>query len=402
VALRGSLRELGIADILQLVKHQSKTGTLKIRSGDDEVSVQFCDGFVIRAMPLNRERKDLLGRMLVRSEMVSEEGLQQALALQKRGGGRLGSLLVEAGEIAPDALKNFVRLQAMETLYRLFLYDHGSYEFVAEPVPDSDSFGALKIEHLLMEGVSQVGEWPALRQVITGYGMSFERSQDLHALMAQEGAKSSSDGSSDDEMDSFFGGVGEGGQTGPLQGIGEHEIKVYDLVTPGRDVQKIIDLTAIGEFETCKILSKLVKAGFIAPTLESASATPSAEPWVGGIDYRGMRWYSKMASTFVAVSLLIGLLFAAPNVFNLSTVLTPNMLSWEQSIEFNELKSLPILDMIRRQLELYRLRHKVYPPNLQALVAARLLDTDLLGTPWHESYYYRQRDAGYVLLRPLH
>ena len=44
MALRGTLKDFGIADILQLIGHQQKTGTLSVKNRDQEVQIHFLDG----------------------------------------------------------------------------------------------------------------------------------------------------------------------------------------------------------------------------------------------------------------------------------------------------------------------------------------------------------------------
>ena len=51
MALSGTLKDFGIADILQLIGHQTKTGRLTLKTGQAEVEVSFKDGTVIFAEP---------------------------------------------------------------------------------------------------------------------------------------------------------------------------------------------------------------------------------------------------------------------------------------------------------------------------------------------------------------
>src|SRR3954470_24093672 len=97
MALKGTLKDFGIADIFQLIGHQSKTGELILRNDSNEVRIKFKDGNVIKAESTMRERKDLLGSMLVRSEVLTQQQLDQALDAQRRTLKRLGDVLVEFG-----------------------------------------------------------------------------------------------------------------------------------------------------------------------------------------------------------------------------------------------------------------------------------------------------------------
>ena len=44
MALSGTLKDFGIADILQLIGQQQKTGKLRLQNGDEEVEIIFSSG----------------------------------------------------------------------------------------------------------------------------------------------------------------------------------------------------------------------------------------------------------------------------------------------------------------------------------------------------------------------
>src|SRR5207245_10716281 len=94
MALSGTLKDFGIADILQLIGHQTKTGRLTLKTGTDEVEVVFVDGRVGFASEQSRESRDLLGSLLLRAELVSKERLDGALRIQQRTLKRLAGILV--------------------------------------------------------------------------------------------------------------------------------------------------------------------------------------------------------------------------------------------------------------------------------------------------------------------
>ena len=140
MALRGTLKDFGIADILQLIGHQGKSGVLTLKSGDQHVDIIFADGSVVRAESSTRDRRDLLGRMLVRAEVLSDEQVSRALEVQKRTQRRLGQILVEGGALDRKVLSTFTRLQTTETIYRLFFWSAGTYEFTQKDVTADPEF----------------------------------------------------------------------------------------------------------------------------------------------------------------------------------------------------------------------------------------------------------------------
>src|SRR5262249_1533399 len=95
VALNGTLRDFGLADIFQLIGIQRKTGVLSLRSSDKTVTVSFLSGGVVSAESSERGLEDRLGSVLVKSGKVTERQLGDALKAQKASLQRLGKVLIE-------------------------------------------------------------------------------------------------------------------------------------------------------------------------------------------------------------------------------------------------------------------------------------------------------------------
>src|SRR5262249_56079560 len=97
MALAGTLKDFGIADILQLIAQQQKTGVLHLRSKDQEVKVGFVEGAIVSAESATRKKRDLFGHLLVRAELITEAQLEMALETQKRSLQRLGDCPISPG-----------------------------------------------------------------------------------------------------------------------------------------------------------------------------------------------------------------------------------------------------------------------------------------------------------------
>ncbi|MFW5879008.1 MAG: DUF4388 domain-containing protein, partial [Myxococcota bacterium] len=248
MALTGTLKDFGIADILQLIGQQRKSGILNVEDKDKSVQIHFVEGSIVRASSANRSRQDLLGTMMVRAEILTEAQLEQALAVQKRTLRRLGDILVSEGMVDARTFKEVHQLQTTETLFKLFSWKSGTYAFEQADVDfDPEAITPINSENALMEGFRMVDEWPMVKKRINSYEMTFRRLKPLEELEDHSGE------------------------------IGENERKVYELAGEGVTVQRIIDLSRLGEFETCKALSRLVEMSI----LEGISASRSGRA-VGG------------------------------------------------------------------------------------------------------------------------
>src|SRR5436190_24250757 len=134
MALSGTLKDFGIADILQLIGHQTKTGRPLLKTGGHEVEVFFIEGNVVFASEKARDSKDLLGRLLLGAELLSKEQLDEALGTQQRTLKRLGDILVESEVVTRAQIAQMMRLQTTETLYKLVGWTTGSYGCAPEAV----------------------------------------------------------------------------------------------------------------------------------------------------------------------------------------------------------------------------------------------------------------------------
>ena len=372
MSLKGTLKDFGIGDILQLIGQQQKTGTLHFRNKEQEVRVGFKDGHIIKAESLTRKRKELIGAMLVRSELITETQLEAALETQRRTLKRLGDVLVSSQALTAERFQAMMQLQATETIYRLFTWKAGNYEFIQEPVePDAEAIHPLRAETVLMEGFRMVDEWPVIRKKIHRDDLTFER---LKALPQPRGGE-------------------EGGELGS---IGLSERRVYEELSPGRDLRKLVDVCCLGEFETCKALFNLVKGEYVRAIHPEGTRAPAPGDErllarVAGSVGRVMATMAVLAALALVVSqgAIVSLEDGAPAT-SFADPATQRHVSRAQRVR------------IEAALEVFRLERGELPERLDSLVQAGLLTPEELKYPWREEYYYRRLAARqFVLLPPL-
>jgi hypothetical protein len=391
MALKGTLKDFGIADILQLIGQQQKTGVLTLTQKQDTVAVTFKDGNIVKAETTSRNRKELIGSMLVAAQLVSEQQLEFALETQKRTLQRLGDVLVSQGVITEQKFKAMVQLQTSETLFKLFGWKAGTYEFEQKDVELETTLTPLRAESVLMEGFRRVDEWPVVRKKIVSLQMTFERTKELPP---EELKKDDFDAALDDAFAEEKKAVNKG----EFQSVGENERRVYNLIAAGRTVQRIIELSQLGEFETAKALCNLVN-------LEYARGVPPAGK--GGDDFEGdtsrasavLGVVGRIAVTMVVVGalLFIGtrIDFGAVNLgrSNATTYTDPAAQRFASQQQMSRLSA---------AIAVFQLEKGALPMGLDELVEVGLSASDDLHFPWRDRYFYRRgEDGSYVLLPPL-
>ena len=390
MALKGTLKDFGIADILQLIGQQQKTGALVLTQKQDTVAVTFKDGNIVRAETTSRNRKDLIGSMLVAASLVTEQQLEFALETQKRTLQRLGDVLVSQGVLTDQKFKQMVQLQTSETLFKLFAWKAGTYEFEQKDVETENTLTPLRAESVLMEGFRRVDEWPVVRKRITSLQMSFEK---VKELPPEELKKDDFDAALDDAFAEEKKTVNKG----EFKSVGEAERTCYNLIAPGRTVQRIIELSALGEFETAKALCNLIN-------LEYAKGVPPAGK--GGEDFESDSRASALLGVVgrIAVTMVVvgALLFIGTRIdFGAMKLGGSNATTFTDPAA-QRFASQQQLSRLAAAIDVFKLEKGSLPMGLSDLVESDLLSADDLHFPWREPYFYRRGDDGtYVLLPPL-
>jgi hypothetical protein len=396
MALTGTLKDFGIAEILQLIGQQAKSGVLHLESRDDVIHIAIADGSVVRAESAGRKARERLGTMLVRAEIITNEELEYALDAQKRSLRRLGDVLVELGLVSKQDLREMTALQTTETVYRLFHWKSGTYEFEPGDVEwDRETVTPLRAESVLMEGFRQVDEWPLIRRRISSTAMTFERLKALEPARPGAAAASAERGDDVDEAFDALGGPSE--KKGEFASLGRNERRVHELATPGRTVEKIVDLSRLGEFETCKALLNLVNLGYL-----EAVAPARRTAVVGAYAHDG--WARlKAAATRVVATVVLAAALAAVALW----VDERGLVAGGDAETIRDDAPARFLARYQRArlqgaLEVYRLERGEYPAKLDALVETGLAAPRDLRHPWPAPWYYRRTAEGrFVLLPPV-
>ncbi len=386
MALKGTLKDFGIAEIFQLIGQQAKSGVLHLKDKDDEIHIQMAEGSVVSAECTTRKAKEKLGEILVRAGLITRSQLDSALETQQRTLRRLGDILVEHGTISREDLKEMTALQTTETVYRLFQWKSGTYEFEPGEIEWSrETVAPLRAESVLMEGFRQVDEWPMIRRKISSMAMTFERLRE-----PEEGPKTDSKAL-----------AGHPDGKGDLASLGPNEWRVYQLAAPGQTVETIIDLSRLGEFEACRSLVNLVNLGILRP-LPPPKRTAADEV---GAYARNWQQRIRRGAARVVTTIALAAALAA-----LGYHVSERGLVWADPEGGRALRDNAAQRFLARAqmarlggaLEVYRLERGDYPERLEALMEAGLASRRDLEYPWTASYYYRRKaEGGYVLLPPV-
>src|SRR5687767_7408049 len=231
MAIKGSLREASLPDVLQLLSMGKKTGCLAVTHRNNFGYIYFDKGKISYASIVNR--RDRLGDLLTKAGSITQEQLQNAIEAQaKHRDKRIGDLLVDLGFISRDKLHDHVRVQIEEAVYLLFTWNEGTFNFEADVHPErQDLLVSINPESLLLEGARRVDEWSLIEKKIPTFDAVFDA--DWRKLAATD-----------------------------LPLTNEQQT-VLQHVDGRRDVTQLIEAAGLVEFDVGKALYGLLTAGLI-------------------------------------------------------------------------------------------------------------------------------------------
>jgi len=313
MALEGSLSDFGLADILQLIYFQRKTGVLVLEGGMDKVRLLFVEGNIVGAESKRRKDDNRIGKILLKKGLVAEDKLSAALEEQERTGAKLGNILVSEGLADREKITEILKGQITETVIELFGWKQGAYTFSSQGVPqDKELAFSIDTQHLLMEGLRILDEWSLIKGKIA--------------------------------LDTVF------RQSGLSGDLTAEEGEVLSHVDGETDVSTIIDLSPQDNFVVSKTLLTLMENGFIEVV--------EAEPMVAAGSETGRRRRFTVPGLAVPVAVVLAF------VFTLALVLS------QKKTALKEFTAAQKIEELRFRIDVYETEHSRYPASLDAVGTA--------------------------------
>src|SRR4029450_6487796 len=177
MALEGTIKDFGLPDIFQLIGLQRKTGILTLNNDKETGRGAFENGMVVTGADDSKRVEDRLGNVLVKQGKLSKDRLDDALQTQRQTLQRLGHILATNDFITGKDLKDALRVQVAQIVFKVFRWRDGNYSFApADSVDyDRDNFVPMSADFILMEGIRMVDEWPIIEKKIPAFDSVFGR-----------------------------------------------------------------------------------------------------------------------------------------------------------------------------------------------------------------------------------
>ncbi len=389
MALEGTLHDFSLADILQLIALQKKTGLLTLSGPEDTVVLGFSEGRLVTAESSAKRIDTRLGTLLVKTRTLTAEDLARALEIQGQTLQRLGFILLRNGFCTAEDLRAGLATQVRKIVFALFRWTDGDYVFDQQERIDYDHefVTPITVESLLMEGATMLDEWPIIEKVVRSTDVVYQRVPFGQGVVPSDDEDAEADG-------------GDGSLTKRVRERKDEPIKitrrewsVYELVDGRRTVAEIVDRTFLSEFEGMKAFYDLVSRGLIEEArrvgLDLRASSPSIEV---PIARAAPPLEAIVAGVLVALLLGLGLAFQARNPLNVLTFPARRLAivdGYEKSLSLLRLRRLA------EAVDVFYLTQGRFPESTDAIVGANLLPRADLLDPWGRRYrYILQSDKG--------
>jgi len=234
MAFRGNIETFFFSSLLQLLTNDRKTGVLHIEKEKDEVDIFIKEGSIVNA--ISSRSKNRLGYLLRTKGIITSENLEKCLSISRENGQKLGKVLVENNHITTEDLEKFLNNQVEETIYDLFIWEKGNFEF-KESELNTDKQVVTNIDTLgiILEASRRVDEISLLKNNIPDESMVLITNSDI---------------SSTDKLN-------------------EEERPVLDLINGQRTIREIVIESGYDQHSAYKIIYSLVSSGFAEVSKET-------------------------------------------------------------------------------------------------------------------------------------
>ncbi|MCE5194981.1 MAG: DUF4388 domain-containing protein [Nitrospiraceae bacterium] len=341
MALEGSLKDFGLADILQLIHLQRKTGVLSLEGRMDKIRLIFYQGNIISAESKRRNEANRLGKVLVKKGLITEQELQEVMQVQNTTGEKIGTLLVKKGTITKEQIQAIIISQVTETVVQIFNWKEGTYEFTQHGVPiDADLPITIDTQHLLMEGLRIIDEWSLIEGKLS-LDTIFDR-------MEKPGISLTAD-----------------------------EASILELIDGENDVSTIIDASHMENLQASKIFVSLLEKGLIEPK-ETAPVEPVQ------ITQYEIRPLKKTGPSVSFAGIFTTIIFVISAL--LAFAAFP---AHKNAYALNKIKTVEDIDSIRFLVEVYKYEKGSYPSTLDQITKIK--------DKWGNPYVYKIDSNTFVI-----
>jgi hypothetical protein len=362
--VQGSLTEFRLAEILQLVAVQQKTGLLRLSRGTTIATFYFADGLLVATRDRRHAAADPFLEYLGRVGWLHPETAAFLKTRLESSREDLVDILVSERYMSEDEVHGALEDLAQEVIHKTFGWRDGTYHFIGgdEALAGLRNRISLKIDGILMEGARRADEWPRLLERIPGPDTVIDLS----------------------------------GR--PNSALGERACYVLDQIHGPTRVGEVLRRSRVSEYDTYETLVHAAEAGLVqvlerpaAPPAALADAQSDPRPRPAPRSSLRVLWalprpLGWMLALLVSVASLLGSWHVLPHLASTRARQAAVALDTENA-----------RTAVRDGIEIYRALHGRYPASLTALAQDDLASAELLRRAGPLHYEIAADGSGFAL-----
>ncbi|GAP64109.1 hypothetical protein ARMA_2532 [Ardenticatena maritima] len=248
MALKGQLQDIRLTQFLNLVKLARKTGCLSLRSPQGNAVLYFREGKLIHAALTKDAREEPGGdlyTLLVRSGKVQAHQID---AIFPNGASaddkQLGMRLINAGLVSRNDILRVVRKNMLDVVYETLTWEEGAFEFHPNAAPAPERLAVpITLDNIILEGDRHREEMVELKEELPSLDIILRFAEGPRANLVNIN-------------------------------LSPEEWRVISFINPRHSVADIARYSGLSEFETRRIVHKLLKNGLVE-VAGKAEASPA-------------------------------------------------------------------------------------------------------------------------------
>lgn len=259
MAFRGSLAGAALVDVLQLIAHQGRSGTLWVYSRGRKLQLRISNGAVVGVEAEGRPESERLLNRLVRAKLMTPKDRLSLLETKRQDTGfePMGLILTREGIVDAERLKHVLWVQLRDSVLEVFLWDEGYFEFKRQAVGRL-AFGPppSRIDHLVMDGVGLRHEWPEIEKALP----------DIKAPFVLDKALPPPPATGDFGFESF---------DAPQEGadLDESDREIAKLIGRRSTLSALYDMAELDRFQLARGVVRLLERGYLRLLSDEELAT---------------------------------------------------------------------------------------------------------------------------------
>lgn len=359
VALQGKIESVALHDAIRHIAEHRNTGVLTVSKSRKKIEISFLEGDLLRVDYRSRPKKMRLGALMNRAGFVSLDQIAYALSIQRETLQRIGKVFCERFGVESELLDEFVRLQNTDGFFEVLLWKRGEFEFIAKEVSVAwDRSEPIKTDYLLTEAARFLGDWEDLRTARPKPQAGFAQAKPLPVI--EDGVLSADDR------------------------------RLFRAFEKPRSYDSALYRSRLGGYRGARAVRTLRDEGHLEPAKPQKDFSVS---WFS----RGLGRLQPMQ--VLSASLIYWLIILCFWALFMLADLSWYGMSWQgvhryQAKPVSNYEWAQSMKLIRRGLNVYKLRHGQYPDSLGALSKDWILSSEVLTQP--KTFYWSDAKKYYL------